>query len=168
MFKNISPEKIENNAIHLIANEWMLITAGNINSFNNMTAAWGGLGNLWNKPVAYVFIRPTRYTYEFIEKNDYFTICFFEEKFRNMLNLTGTKSGREIDKMHGLGLTPVKSSNNSVYYEEAGIVMECRKLYYQDIDPTHFLEENIIRNYPKLDFHRMYVGEITETLINTH
>jgi flavin reductase (DIM6/NTAB) family NADH-FMN oxidoreductase RutF len=165
MFENILPENLNKNAIHLIAKEWMLISAGSIDHFNNMTAAWGGLGNLWNKPAAYVFIRPTRYTYNFVEKNDFFTICFFDEKFRDMLNLTGTKSGREIDKMHGLGLTPIKSTNSSIYYQEASIVMECRKLYYQDIDPNHFLDETIISNYPKHDFHRMYVAEIVETLI---
>lgn len=165
MFKNIAPDKIEKNSIHLIAKEWMLITAGNINSFNNMTAAWGGLGYLWNKPVVFVYVRPTRYTYKFMENNDFFTLTFFEEKFRNILNLAGTKSGCEIDKMHGLGLTPVKSKNDSVYYEEAQMVMECRKLYFQDIDPDKFLDNGIISHYPKRDFHRIYTAEIVETLI---
>jgi len=165
MFKKISPEKLNKNAIHLLSKDWMLITAGELENFNNMTASWGGFGYLWNKPVAYIFVRPPRYTYEFIEKNDFFTISFFEETFRDMLNLAGTKSGREIDKMQGLGLTPIKSTNNSIYYKEASIVLECRKLYFSDIDSNHFIDENIIKNYPKHDFHRMYIAEITETLI---
>ena len=167
MFENILPEKLNENAIKLIANDWMLISAGKPNNFNNMTASWGGFGNLWNKPVSFIFVRPPRYTYKFIEENDYFTICFFEEKYRDMLRLTGTKSGRDINKMKELGLTPVESQNHSVYYAESKIVMECKKLYFQDINPNNFLDENIIKNYPKRDFHRMYVGEIVNTLIKS-
>ncbi len=165
MFKNILPENLNENAIKLIANDWMLISAGNLNNFNNMTASWGSLGNLWNKPVAFIFVRPPRYTYKFIEETDYFTICFFEEKYRDVLRLTGTKSGREINKMKDLNLTPIKSQYNSIYYEEAKIVIECKKIYFQDINPNNFLNENIIKHYPKHDFHRMYVGEIVNTLI---
>lgn len=166
MFEKISPEKLDKNAIQLLSKEWMLITAGKLENFNNMTASWGGFGYLWNKPVSFIFIRPPRYTYQFVEANPFFTLCFFNEKYKDMLNLSGTKSGREIDKMHGLGLTPMRSPNDSVYYKEASIVMECRKSYCTDIEPTHFIDENIIKNYPKLDFHRMYIGEITETKIN--
>lgn len=165
MFENILPEKLNENAINLIANDWMLISAGSLENYNNMTASWGGLGNLWNKYVAFIFVRPPRYTYKFIEENDYFTICFFEEKYRDMLRLTGTKSGREINKMKDLGLTPVVSKNNSIYYAESKIVLECKKLYFQDINSNNFLDEHIIKHYPKLDFHRMYVGEIVNTLI---
>ncbi len=165
MFENILPEKLNENAISLIANDWMLISAGNYNSFNNMTASWGGLGNLWNKNVAFVFVRPPRYTYKFIEENDYFTICFFEEKYREMLRLTGTKSGREINKMVDLGLTAIESKNKSVYYNEAKIVFECKKIYFQDITPNNFIDSSIIKHYPKFDFHRMYVGEIVNALI---
>ena len=165
MFEKINPENIEKNAIHLIAKEWMLVTAGTIENYNNMTASWGGIGNLWNKPVVFVFVRPPRHTYNFIESNDFFTLSFFEEKYREMLQLTGTKSGRDINKMNGLGLNAIPSENNSVYYEEAYMVFECKKLYFHDIDPSHFLNDTIIKNYPKLDFHRMYVAEISNCLI---
>ncbi|PIP53938.1 MAG: flavin reductase [Bacteroidetes bacterium CG23_combo_of_CG06-09_8_20_14_all_32_9] len=165
MFETILPEKLNENAIQLIGKEWMLISAGKPGNFNNMTGAWGGLGNLWNKPVAFIFIRPTRYTYKFIEENDFFTINFFEEKYRDILNLSGTKSGRDIDKMNGLGLTPIESENLSIYYAEARIVIECKKLYHHDINPENFLDDSIISNYPKRDFHRMYVGEIIKTLV---
>ncbi len=166
MFRKISPENINSNAIHLIAREWMLVSAGTINRYNNMTASWGGLGNLWNKPVAFVFIRPPRFTYEFVEANSFFTLSFFEEKYKDMLQLTGTRSGREINKMKDLGLTAFESQNHSVYYKEARLVMECRKLYFQDIDPDHFIDENILKHYPKRDFHRIYVAEITECMEN--
>lgn len=164
MFKNISPDKLNENAIKLIAEDWMLISAGKIDNYNNMTASWGGLGNLWNKPVAFIFVRPPRYTYKFIEQNEYFTICFFEEKYRSILQLAGSKSGREINKMKDLGITVIESKNKSVFYAEAKIVIECKKIYFQDINPDNFLSGNIIKHYPKRDFHRMYVGEIISAL----
>lgn len=165
MYKTISPEELNENIFKLIAKDWMLLSAGNIESFNNMTASWGGMGNLWNKPVAFIFVRPPRHTYKFIESNDFFTINFFEEKYRDILNLSGTKSGRDIDKMKNIGLTPVESENKSVYYSEARLIMECKKIYFQDIIPENFLDDTIINKYPQKDFHRMYVGEITKTLI---
>ncbi|MBI5540141.1 MAG: flavin reductase family protein [Bacteroidia bacterium] len=165
MYKTILPEELNENIFKLIAKDWMLLSAGNIDNFNNMTASWGGMGNLWNKPVAFIFVRPPRYTYKFIESNDFFTINFFEEKYRDILNLSGTKSGRDIDKMKNIGLTPVESKNKSVYYSEARLIMECKKIYFQDINPENFLDDTIINKYPQKDFHRMYVGEITQTLL---
>ena len=167
MFKKIEPTQIEKNAIHLISKEWMLVSAGTVENYNNMTASWGGLGNLWNKPVAFVFVRPPRFTYQFIESQEFFTLSFFEEKFRPMLQIAGTKSGREINKMKDLGLTVFESENNSIYYNEAKLVLECKKLYYQDLDQTRFLDVNIIKNYPNKDFHRMYIAEITNCHIYT-
>ena len=167
MFNIISPEKLNENAFHLIAKDWMLLSAGKIDNFNNMTASWGGLGNLWNKNVAFIFVRPPRHTYKFIETNDFFTINFFEEKYREILNLSGKKSGRDIDKMKGIGLTPIESENKSVYYSEARLIFECKKIYFQDILPENFLDDSIILKYPEKDFHRMYVGEITKALIKT-
>jgi len=165
MFKKIAQSDFNYNVFNLIDKDWMLITAGDISKYNNMTASWGGMGILWNKPVTYIFIRPTRFTYNFIEQNDYFTICFFEEKYRNILQLSGTKSGNQINKMTELGLTAIKSENNSVYYAESKIVIECKKIYFQDLNKNNFLEKKIINHYPKNDFHRMYVGEITNLLI---
>ena len=91
MFENILPEKLNENAIKLIANDWMLISAGKPNNFNNMTASWGGFGNLWNKPVSFIFVRPPRYTYKFIEENDYFTVCFFLRKISRYVTVNRHK-----------------------------------------------------------------------------
>ena len=159
-FKEIKPSLIKDNTFKLIGEDWMLITAGKIDKFNMMTASWGGFGILWSKEVCFCFIRPTRYTYTFIEKESYFTICFFDEKYRDALNFCGTKSGRDVDKMSGAGLTPVKSSSGSVYFDEARMVIECKKIYFQDIEPKNFLDAKIENNYPKKDYHRMYIGEI--------
>jgi flavin reductase (DIM6/NTAB) family NADH-FMN oxidoreductase RutF len=159
-FKLIDPELITDNPFKLIDKEWMLITAGGIESFNTMTASWGGFGILWNKPVVFCFVRPVRYTYQFMEKSDYFTTSFFVREYRKVLNYCGKYSGRDVDKIKATGLTPVSSPGGSVYFDEARLVLECRKLYFSDINPEHFLLPEINRNYPNADYHRMYIGEI--------
>jgi len=163
-FNKIKPETFEGNAIQLIGHDWFLITAGSETSFNTMTAAWGGLGYLWNKPVAYIFIRPQRYTYEFAEREDCFTIQFFEKKHRDILKFCGSHSGRDVDKVEHTGLKFFTSENGSVYFEQARLQMECRLLYSDDIRPDRFADDQLLKNYPKNDFHRMYIGEIVECL----
>ena len=163
-FINISPTLITDNPFHLIDKEWMLITAGNLQSFNTMTASWGGFGILWNKPVIFCFVRPVRYTYQFIEESGFFTATFFDRKYRKALNFCGANSGRDTDKMAATGFTPLVSPNGSVYFEQARLVLECRKLYFTDIDPEHFLDPVINRNYPLADYHRLYIGEIMNCL----
>lgn len=160
-FQPISVYDLRENVFRIIDKDWFLLTAGSTESYNTMTASWGGLGILWNKPVAFCFVRPTRYTYTFMEKNDCFTMSFFTEKYRKALNACGSKSGRNTDKAALTGLTPVSAENGTVFFNESRLVLECKKIYYTDIDPARFLEEGIIKNYPKNDFHRMYVGEIT-------
>ena len=138
----------------------MLITAGDIGNYNMMTASWGGLGILWGMEVCFCFIRPTRHTYDFMEKVDYFTICFFDEEYRDVLNFCGTKSGKNINKMSYEKLTPQAGSMGNVYFKEARMIMECRKIYFQDIDPGKFQDPGIEKNYPLKDYHRQYIGEI--------
>ncbi len=159
-FKKIKPKEIEENAFKLIGSDWMLITAGSEKKFNTMTASWGGLGILWHKNICSIFIRPQRYTYEFIEMSDTFTLSFFDNNHRDVLKYCGSHSGREVDKVAETGITPVFSEDGGVYFQEAKLVLECRKLYYQDIIPGNFLDESINENYPKEDYHRMYFGEI--------
>ncbi|MBI5218700.1 MAG: flavin reductase [Bacteroidia bacterium] len=163
-FKPISPKKIQDNPFVMLDNDWMLITAGTKHSYNMMTAAWGGMGILWKKPVAYIFIRPTRYTYQFTEKHDYFTLTFFEEKYREILSICGTKSGRDFNKMKEVNLTPAETKKGNIYFQEARLVMECRKLYKDDIREPNFLSKEPLKNYPLKDYHRMYIGEIEECL----
>ena len=164
LFTQIEPVQIGDNVFKLIADDWMLITAGTAKSFNTMTASWGGLGELWNKKVCFVFVRPTRYTYEFMESSSHFTLCFFEEKYRSLLDFCGNNSGRDVDKMAWTGLTPVERPSGAIYFNEARLVFECRNIYYQDITPEKFLDPKLDLNYPKKDYHRMYVGEIVACL----
>ncbi len=163
-FREIAPTEIRDNPIQLIGQEWMLVTAGTPGRFNTMTASWGGLGARWFKPVCFCFIRPQRHTYGFMEAGDAFTLSFFEERYKPQLNFCGSRSGRDTDKVRECGLTPVDAANGSVYFGEARLVLECRKLYFQDLEPANFLDDAIMKNYPGKDFHRMYVGEITRAL----
>ena len=155
---------IPENAARLIGSDWMLIGAGAGKAFNMMTASWGGLGNLWHRPVSFIFVRPQRYTYSFIEKNEYFSICFFDEKYREALNFSGTVSGKNVDKAAETGLTPIDFEDKTIYFEQARLVLICRKLYHQDIKPELFDDAVIDSFYPAKDYHRMYIGEIVHTL----
>jgi flavin reductase (DIM6/NTAB) family NADH-FMN oxidoreductase RutF len=163
-FKSINPYELNESAFRLVGKDWMLVVAGNMENYNMMTASWGSLGVLWNKPVASVFIRPPRFTYEYIEKNSYFTLCFFDEKYRKLLNILGSKSGRNINKMQLDELEALPLENGGVYFNQARLVIECRKLYYNDIDPENFLDASISGHYPKKDYHRMYIGEVVNVL----
>lgn len=160
-FCTINPEGISESAFKLVGKDWMLVTAGNLQKYNTMTASWGGFGILWGKNVCFCVIRPQRYTYEFIESTDKFTLSFFEEKYRDALRFCGTSSGRDVDKIAASGLTPVESKEGIVHFNEAKLVIECRKIYFQDLNPGNFLDPSIEKNYPNKDYHRMYIGEIT-------
>lgn len=166
-FVSISPEEVTDNPFKLIGTDWMLITAGDAQRVNTMTASWGGLGILWNKKVCFCFIRPSRFTYGLMETGKVFTLSFFEEKFRNVLNYCGSNSGRDVDKVAATGLTPVHSPSGSVYFQEARLVLDCRKLYYHDFETKNFLDGEIEKNYNGEDYHRMYVGEITGCYLRT-
>jgi len=163
-FQETKPELLVENPFKLIGADWMLITAGTSASFNTMTASWGGLGVLWERKVAYCFIRPTRHTYAFVERSANFTLSFFDEQYRKALQFCGTHSGRDTDKIKGAGLTPVKEGT-FVYFDEARLVLACRKMYFQDILPENFLDPKINDMYPQKDYHRMYVGEIVKALV---
>lgn len=159
----ISPKELQGNPFQMIGEEWMLVTAGTAEKMNTMTASWGGLGVLWNKPVAFAFVRPTRYTYEFLEQEDCFTLSFYDEKYRHMLALCGRISGRDGDKIAAAGLTPC-TDEAAPYFKEARLVLVCRKLAVQDIDPTGFMDAAIAGHYNN-DYHRVYVGEIVKVLV---
>ena len=162
--KEIKPEAIKDNPFYAIGQEWMLITAGSKPKFNMMTASWGGWGVLWHRPICFCVVRPGRYTYEFMEKATHFTLSYFGKKYKKALELCGTKSGRDVDKVKATGLTPIKDKKGCVYFKEARLVIMLKKIYFQQIDPGHFLDPKINENYPKKDYHRMYVGEVVKCL----
>lgn len=164
MLQKIDPKSIHDNPFALIGDQWALITAGDRDSCNTMTASWAGIGVLWNKPVATIYIRPQRYTYQFTEQSDCFTLTFFAPgERREALALCGSKSGRDMDKFAAAGLSVAFAACGAPYVAEGELVLVCKKLYAQDLKEECFLDGSLIdKNYPTRDFHRMYVGEIIE------
>lgn len=153
----------QDDVFQLIDKQWMLITAGNIDSFNTMTASWGGFGILWHKKVAYLFVRPERYTYQFIENNEKLTLSFFDEEYRKALQYCGTHSGRDSDKMAATGLTPTKISDGCVGFEQARMTIVCRKLFRSEMNEDNFIDKSILEkcySEGQGKLHTIYVVEI--------
>lgn len=161
--KEINVREIKENPVSLISDGWGLLTAGNEDGYNTMTVSWGALGELWGRDVAIVFVRPQRYTKEFIDNNEYFTLCFFDDEYKKALQICGTKSGRDIDKAAATGLTPAFDFETA-YFEEAKLVLVCRKIAAQDMDSKGFIDGDIENNYRNGDYHTTYVGEIVKVL----
>ena len=164
MQKEINVRELKDNFVKMISNDWALLTAGTKDYFNTMTVSWGGIGELWNKDVCFVFVRPQRYTYEFMENNDYFSLSFFGGEFKKELGICGSKSGRDIDKIAETGLTLV-DLETAVGFEQAEVNVVLKKLAYQDMKPDGFIDGSIMKNYSDNDFHRVYVGEIVKVLV---
>jgi flavin reductase (DIM6/NTAB) family NADH-FMN oxidoreductase RutF len=153
-----------------IGSEWMLITAGDVSgdksNWNTMTASWGGLGVLWGRDVAFMFIRPSRHTFHFANSSALFSLSFFDARYRNSLDICGSRSGRDADKAAEAGITPVVFSRGAaagaIGFREASGIIVCRKLYTHDFDPRKFLDSSagIENNYNGQDYHRMFIGEI--------
>jgi flavin reductase (DIM6/NTAB) family NADH-FMN oxidoreductase RutF len=143
--------------------QWFLLTCGDFASgdFNTMTVAWGSFGTMWHKPFAQIVVRPVRHTFTFLERYDTFTLSAFPKQYKKALGILGTKSGRDGDKITPTGLTPVASKLvASPTFAEAELVVECRKIYWDDFEPTRFLDPGIEPEYPDKDYHRIYFGEI--------
>ena len=160
----IKPEELNKSAFQMIGNDWMLITAESNNKVNSMTASWGGLGVMWNKNVTFSVLRPQRYTKEFIDNSDTFSICFFNKQYKKQLSYLGSVSGRDEDKMSKTSLT-LNHYDNIPYFEEAEIIIICKKLFAQEFQPESFIEKELKeKNYPNNDFHTMYISEVLKVL----
>ena len=160
LFKTIEPEVLTENFFKAIDNDWMLITAGEAENFNTMTASWGTVGILWNKPVAICFIRPQRYTFEFVDTHDHFTLSFFDDQYKEVLNYCGTHSGKTVDKMAVTGLIPMDTPEG-ISFQQSRLIIECRKLYADVLKEEQFIKKSIAaQHYAKKDFHKFFIGEI--------
>lgn len=167
MFEEFAIEDLTMNPFQKIGKEWLLITAGNASGFNTMTASWGGMGVIWQRNVATVYIRPQRYTKSFVENNDYFTVSFYGEDYRKALQLCGTLSGKDTNKTEQAGLTPYFVDGTTAF-AEAELILVCRKLYHQDLLPEQFVDAAVEQAmYPEKDYHTMYIGEIVKVLRKT-
>ena len=164
MFLKIDPKSLDLNVFSAIGEKWILITAGTKEKCNTMTASWGALGVLWGAPMATVYIRPQRYTKEFVDENEYFTLSFFPEQYRQQLSLCGTKSGREVDKVKECGFTVAEGEGGAPYFEQAELVLVCRKRMAVPMDPAA-MPEDVKEKWYEGDYHTMYWGEIVEALV---
>ncbi|MDR2824654.1 MAG: flavin reductase family protein [Prevotellaceae bacterium] len=151
---NISPDS-------LFSAGWFVVAAGDSAKFNEMTISWGALGTTWSEPTATIYIRNTRYTFEFLEKGRYFVLNAFPEQYRDKLELIGSKSGRDIDKVATTGLTPRFTELGNPYFDEAWLVIECEKIYWNDIDRNALFAKGkkMYSDDPK-ETHRMYIGKV--------
>ena len=163
MFQNVDPKTLNLNPFAAIGEQWMLITAGTAEKCNTMTASWGGLGVLWGVPMATAYIRPQRYTKQFVDENEYFTLSFFGQDYRPQLNLCGTKSGRDIDKVKECGFTVAAGEGGAPYFEQAELVLVCRKRMAMDMDEAA-MPQDVKDKWYHGDYHTMYWGEIVEAL----
>ena len=156
-------KRIDIDILNTFQQDTALLTAGTKDHFNTMTIGWGGLGTLWNKPVATVYVRPSRYTYEFMENEDYFTVSFYDRTYRSDLAVLGTVSGRDGDKVAQTSLTP-EFLDNSVTFKQARLTLVCRKLYRQDMDLAAMPEDVQRRAYADGDVHTAYIGEVVDVI----
>ncbi len=162
--REINIRDLKENAIKMISDDWALLTAGNESGFNTMTVSWGGIGELWGKDVAFVFVRPQRYTKEFIDREEMMTLYFLGGKYKKELGFCGKNSGRNCDKMKETGFTPV-FENGAVYFEEAENVLVLKKIAVTEMTPDSFIDETIDKEcYPNKDYHIVYICEIVKTL----
>lgn len=162
-FREIKVKEIEENFIKNIADEWMLISAGNEDGYNMMTASWGFVGEMWGNDTVIAAVRPQRYTMEFIDKNDYFTLSFYGNQ-KDIHKVCGSLSGRDVNKTEMTGLTPV-FADNTVYFDEARLVLVCKKQYVAPLTESGFLDKEILDKWYNGDLHNMIFGKIEKVLI---
>ncbi|MCH5284557.1 MAG: flavin reductase [Akkermansiaceae bacterium] len=167
--KSIEFTDLQANAAQLISKQWMLITAGTPDSFNCMTASWGGVGFLWNRPVAFIFVRPNRHTINFIEQHERLSLSFMPESYRQDLIYCGRNSGRDVDKMAHTSLKPMVLASGTPAFEDADLVLDCRKMFKTPLQQADFMDWNEVS--PSFyaaevnPLHLLYICEISDTLV---
>ena len=165
MFSEIQFCDVKENVVDLLKNQWGLVTAGDESGLNTMTVSWGAIGELWAMDMATIYIRPQRHTVNYLENNEYFTITFFDNQYKKALAFCGANSGKDCDKIKETGLTPVFDCD-APYFEEAKLVLVCRKVAKGSFDAQQMLDKSIIDiQYPNNDFHYIYYGAIEKVLI---
>lgn len=162
--KEITIFDVKENPVDLLNNQWGLITAGKEGAYNTMTVSWGALGELWGREMVTAYIRPQRYTKNFLDNNDCFTLSFYPPEYKKALALCGSQSGRDVDKVKETGLTPV-FDEAAPYFREAKLVIVCKKVAVGQFEPEQFADATIMNEYPANDFHYIYYGEIQKVLI---
>lgn len=164
-FKSVPYESLSFNPFTKIGKEWALLTAGCEGDYNTMTVSWGSVGFIWGKPSVTVYVRPQRYTKKFVDREALFTLSFYSEAHKPALGYLGKASGRDGDKVAHVGFTPV-FSNGTSYFEEAELVLVCRKMYRAPFTEENFLDKDAdAKNYPEHDYHDLYIAEVVDVLV---
>ena len=150
--------------IRRIDKEWALLTAGTKERQNTMTVSWASIGVLWHRPMVNIFVRPERYTYEFVEAEAYFSLAFFSPEYREALSLCGKKSGREVHKASACGFTVAEGAEGGVYFQEADLALICKKRYRTALETSQMIDVDPALYYGGHHggVHVMYMGEIVE------
>ena len=161
-FQKIDIKDLKDNPVSLFADNWFVVSAGDSTKFNEMTISWGNIGNVWQHPAATIYIRNTRHTYPFINEGKYFVLNSFDEQYRDKVQFIGSHSGRDTDKVKETGLTPKFTELGNPYFDEARLVIECEKIYSDDIVPAQLLDQKGKEMYPadSKETHRMFIGRI--------
>ena len=153
-------DKFLNECFELYDKKWALVTAGPKDNYNTMTISWGGIGTIWNKPAVTVYVKPVRYTHGFLDGNDYFTVSFYDEEYRNALSVLGVKSGRDGDKVAEVGFEAMEAEHGTTTFKQAKITLVCRKMYRQDLVRDTMDKEVVDKYYIDEEPHTMYIGEV--------
>lgn len=160
-FKKIKPSELKGNTFKMFADDWALVTAGNVDAYNTMTIGWGDFGVLWGRDIITVYVSSSRYTKGFMDENDFFTVEFFDEQYRDALTYLGSHSGRDENKVEKAELTPIFTDKGNATFKESRIIIEAKKIYAHEFDVKK-LPEDVKTWYKKrnLGLHTMYIGEI--------
>ncbi len=166
MFRETDIKQVKENFVELISERWGLVTAGDGEKLNTMTVSWGSIGELWGKDCVTIYIRPQRYTEEFLNVKNYFTLSFYPNELKKSIHgVCGSKSGRDVDKVKECNLTPC-FDEKAPYFTQADIVLVCRKMAKSKFEPDNFIDSAVEKNYPEKDYHYIYYAEIEKVLIS--
>ena len=165
LFTKIEPTEITDNVFKIVGEDFTVITAGNESYFNSMTAGWGGLGILF-KPSTWCVLRANRYTLELIREEQSYTMCYFDDEYKDAVLYFGSKTGRDTDKMENNPLTGVSTPDGNIAYKEARLIIECKLMQITTVLPDDFYfqegREFIEGGFEEAkDYHKLVFGEIT-------
>ncbi len=164
VFQPIDLELLDKNAFELIGKDWMLVTASRGDKVNTMTASWGGFGVMWGKNVVYIVIRDSRYTKEFLDASETFSLTFFDNPPRAELKYLGAVSGRDEDKIANAKLEVLRDGETA-YIGDGNLIFLCRKMSATPITEETILDKKMVKQwYSDGDYHTLYIGEITKVL----
>lgn len=166
-WRNVEPSEVEDNFVKLLHENMGLLTVGGPGQTNSMTIGWGTFGTLWSVPVFNVYVSEDRYTHGLMETNETYTVSFLSKEHRDDVIYLGTHSGRDGDKISQTSLTLKYTESGTPYFEEAFLVIECRKQYGAPFDASRLGEiPSAFYERSHVGIHSAYIGQIMQILVN--